>query len=66
MQYSTLDKFIIDLDDIDFYPVVKTTVMEAAYSTQEDFAPMTIEAAKKRLAATFGVSPSSIDITIRG
>ena len=66
VHYSTLDKFIIDISNVDFHPVVKATVMEVTHSTQEDSAPMTIEAAKKRLAATFGVSPSNIDITIRG
>jgi hypothetical protein len=60
--YSTLDDLKIDLRGLKFIP------MPAAVLTNETTGAshMTIADAKKGLAATFGVSPEDIEITIRG
>jgi hypothetical protein len=61
--YATLDELQIDLRGLKFIPM-------PAGAANEDESPgakqMTIAEAKKGLAATFGVSPDDIDITIRG
>jgi hypothetical protein len=61
--YSTLDKLQIDLRGLKFNP------MPAGAGTTNESAGanhMTIADAKNGLAATFGVSPDDIEITIRG
>jgi hypothetical protein len=60
--YSTLDELQIDLRGLKFIP------MPAGAGTNESPGAnhMTIAEAKKGLAATFGVSPEDIEITIRG
>ena len=61
--YSTLDDLQIDLRGLKFRPMPA-----AAEATNESSGAkqMTIADAKKGLAATFGVSPDDIEITIRG
>jgi len=61
--YSALDDLEIDLRGLKFKPMPA-----GARSTNDSSAAkqMTIADAKKGLAATFGVSPDDIEITIRG
>src|ERR1700738_1862256 len=61
--YSTLDDLQIDLRGLKFkpMPVGAETTNESTGAKQ-----MTIADAKNGLAATFGVSPDDIEITIRG
>ncbi len=61
--YATLDELQIDLRGLKFKP------MPAGAGTTDDSSEakqMTIADAKNGLAATFGVSPDDIEITIRG
>jgi hypothetical protein len=62
VSYKTLGKLGIDLRGLKFKPMP----VPAAKSGGAGGAPMTIADAKKALAATFGVSPEDVEITIRG
>jgi hypothetical protein len=61
--YSTLDDLQIDLSGLKFKPM--PTGAEAT-NESSGAKQMTIADAKNGLAATFGVSPDDIEITIRG
>jgi hypothetical protein len=64
VSYKTLKVLGIDLRKLKFEPMpVPTAPGKVAGSSD---APMTIAAAKKALAASLGVSPDDIEITIRG
>jgi hypothetical protein len=64
VSYKTLKALGIDLRGLKFKPMpVPTASAKVAGSSD---APMTIAAAKKALAASLGVSPDDIEITIRG
>jgi hypothetical protein len=62
--YKTLKSLGIDLRGLKFKPMPIPT--PSAKSGAPGSAPMTIAEAKKALAATFGVSPDDVEITIRG
>jgi hypothetical protein len=64
VSYKTLKELGIDLRGLKFKPMPTPAPSAKPGSTSR--APMTIADAKKALAATFGVSPDDVDITIRG
>ena len=64
VSYKTLRTLGIDLRTLRFKPMPIPAASAKSGSTSS--APMTILDAKKALAATFGVSPDDIEITIRG
>ena len=61
--YATLEELGIDLRGLTFKPLPAGAAAPAENSAEK---PMTIADAKAGLAATFGVSPGDIEITIRG
>jgi hypothetical protein len=64
VSYKTLKELGIDLRGLKFKPMPVPAPFTK--SGGAGGAPMTIADAKKALAATFGVSPEDIEITIRG
>lgn len=60
--YTSLQEIGIDVSSLQFKPMPEPVVRSPAKAT----ATMTIAQAKEGLAASFGVSPSDIEITIRG
>ena len=64
VSYKTLKELGIDLRGLKFKPM--PTPAPSAKRGSNSNAPMTIADAKKALAATFGVSPDDVEITIRG
>jgi len=63
ISYKTLKELGIDLRGLKFKPM---PIPAASTKSGAPGAPMTIAEAKKALAATFGVSPDDVEITIRG
>jgi hypothetical protein len=61
--YSTLEELQIDLRGLKFKPMPAGA---GATNERSEAKQMTIADAKNGLAATFGVSPDDIEITIRG
>ena len=66
VKYTTLEKLGIDVEILDFKPMPAPQPDEAEPAVPRGAQPMTIERAKQELAATFGVKPGAIEITIRG
>jgi hypothetical protein len=64
VSYKTLKALGIDLRGLKFKPM--PVPAPSAKSGGTGSAPMTIADAKKALAASFGVSPDDVEITIRG
>lgn len=64
VSYKTLETLGIDLRALKFKPMPIPAPSTKSGGTTG--APMTIMDAKKALAATFGVSPDDVEITIRG
>jgi hypothetical protein len=64
VSYKTLKALGIDLRGLKFEPM--PVPAPSAKSAAAGSAPMTIAEAKKALAASFGVSPEDVEITIRG
>src|SRR3984893_8156429 len=64
VSYKTLKSLGIDLRGLKFKPM--PIPAPSSKSGALGGAPMTIAEAKKALAATFGVSPEDVEITIRG
>jgi hypothetical protein len=64
VSYKTLGELGIDLRGLKFKPMPVPAASAKPGST--GVAPMTIADAKKALAATFGISPDDVEITIRG
>jgi hypothetical protein len=62
VSYKTLEALGIDPRKLKFKPMP----IPAPSPKKASGAPMTIAEAKKALAATFGVSPDDVEITIRG
>jgi hypothetical protein len=60
--YFTLDELGIDLRGLKFKPLPSASTPRSA----KDAKTMTIAEAKKALAASLGVSPEDVEITIRG
>ena len=69
VRYMSLAELGIELEGLDFQPVV-AAVMQPPIKPEEAAhwppATLTIPEAKKALAATFGVRPEAVEITIRG
>jgi hypothetical protein len=64
VSYKTLGELGVDLRGLKFKPMPPPA--PPAKSDGSGKAPMSIAEAKKALAATFGVSPDDVEITIRG
>jgi hypothetical protein len=64
VSYKTLEELGIDLRGLKFKPMPVPAA--SAKPGSASGAPMTIADAKKALAATFGISPDDVEITIRG
>jgi hypothetical protein len=64
VSYKTLKALGVDLRGLKFKPMPVPAA--SAKSGGTGSAPMTIADAKKALAASFGVSPEDVEITIRG
>jgi hypothetical protein len=64
VSYKTLKALGIDLRGLKFKPMPVPALYAKSGGTGS--APMTIADAKKALAASFGVSPEDVEITIRG
>jgi hypothetical protein len=62
--YKTLEELGMDLRGLKFIPMPVPAA--SAKPGSASGAPMTIADAKKALAATFGISPDDVEITIRG
>ncbi len=68
VRYTSLDALNLDIDDLEFENVSSTSTViddQPRPSAPEGNA-LTIDEAKRGLAATFGVDPGAIEITIRG
>jgi hypothetical protein len=67
VKYTTLEELDIKPEDLEWkeiaQPAHQTSTLEAGASA---IVPLTIDAAKRGLAAYFRVAPESIEITIRG
>lgn len=66
VKYTTLEELGVDIDILDFKPIPEAQPDQAEPVPALGAQPMTIERAKQELAATFGVKPDAIEITIRG
>lgn len=70
VRYASLGKLGIDPAGLDFQPVPKRSAVspEEVPSTGSAISPrgLTIAEARNGLAATFGVKPDAVEITIRG
>ena len=69
VRYTSLSELGIDVDDLEFQPMLKANETRPKRETAEvpwSPATLTIPEAKKALAATFGVKPDAVEITIRG
>jgi hypothetical protein len=67
IHYANLDELDIDLAKLKFKPRKKShQELPATAGKTPAAGPLTIEQAKRGLAATFGVSVDAIEITIRG
>lgn len=71
VKYVTPDELGFNIASLEFHPLDQTALEESAlpgHSVPEpaEAKPLTIAQAKQGLALTFGIDPSSIEITIRG
>jgi hypothetical protein len=69
VRYASLDDLGIDVKELEFKPVQKEKKEEGRGATPTTPAAptmLTIAKAKKALAATYGVKPEAVEITIRG
>ena len=69
VRYSSLEELGISLDGIAFQPVPETAPASSPVAKKlagSGVLKLTIAEAKKALAATYGVSPDAVEITIRG
>jgi hypothetical protein len=68
VRYMSLDELGIDVQVLQFEPIqqAEREPHRISASTNPPSAGMTIVEAKNALAATFGVSPDAVEITIRG
>jgi hypothetical protein len=69
VRYMTLSDLGIRVSDLEFQPVPAAKQEQAKAQNQTTHWPpatLTIPEAKKALAATFGVKPEAVEITIRG
>lgn len=68
VRYTSLAEMGIDVDGLDFQTIPKEASKYPQESSSAPWPPaaLTIPEAKKALAATFGVKPEAVEITIRG
>lgn len=71
VRYTSLQKLGIDPDTVTFEPMPQGVTVQPPAGTvsvagASPAATLTIAEAKKALAATFGVKPDAVEITIRG
>jgi hypothetical protein len=69
VRYTSLEKLGISLEGVEFQPVRsndRASTESNKHSTSSRTTMLTIADAKQALAATFGVKPEAVEITIRG
>lgn len=68
VRYVSLSELDIEVDDLEFQPARGAEARSKRESQPAPWPPttLTIPEAKKALAATFGVKPDAVEITIRG
>lgn len=67
VRYASFEELGISLDGVEFQPMPSSSEPLHQSEPGSGFPPMlTIPEAKKALAATFGVKPEAVEITIRG
>lgn len=68
VKYTTLEELGIDIQTLQFIPMPQSQSDQADSRSSRAAQPMvmTIEEAKQKLAASFGVKPEAVEITIRG
>ena len=71
VKYTTMDDIGIDPHSLDLRPMPENDRIEddqvrGSAAAPSPATPLTIDEAKKALAATFGVNPEAVEITIRG
>lgn len=69
VHYTTLEEIGVDVSALTFEPMPPTdtrSARERVPASPKGIEPLTIPEAKARLAQTFGVTPDTIEITIRG
>lgn len=66
VKYTTLEALGIDIETLDFKPMPEPPPDQAAPVPSNGVKPDAFERARQELAATFGVKPDAIEITIRG
>jgi hypothetical protein len=69
VRYGSLEELGINLDEVTFEPMSTSRAVPTQPESPiegHSSAPLTIAEAKRALAVTFGVSPDSIEIAIRG
>ena len=66
VRYATMADLGIDAADLEFKPVPEPEQSDAdVENVQVDVLPLTLSEAKAGLAATLGVDPTSIEVTVR-
>lgn len=69
VRYTSLADFGISLEELEFEPILPQPPVPSLQATQSagsGIPSLTIAEAKTALAATFGVKPEAVEITIRG
>jgi hypothetical protein len=68
VRYTSLMDLGIDLDGLEFKPIRASTQAPRTIGSvsERNHDPLTMSAAKQRLAATYDVRPEAIEIVIRG
>jgi len=68
VRYASLADVGIKVADLNFEPMPKTKQRPTSHEAKAAWPPatLTIAEAKKALAATFGVKPEAVEISIRG
>ncbi len=69
VRYASLEELGISLDGVEFEPIParsEAPTPTAPHASLSSPAMLTIAEAKKALAATFGIEPDAVEITIRG
>ena len=66
VKYTSVADLGIDPDSLEFHPMPERQPVEEVAAAPTQIAGLTIPEAKSALAATYGVAPEAIEITIRG
>ena len=64
--YTDLESLGIDVNTLKFQPMPEQLEQQPEEETEMESHPLTLAEAKAGLALTFGVTPSDIEITVRG